>query len=1103
MKLTRSLFCVVVFLAAAGPLAAAEGNLGFYRYPALHGKTLVFTAEGDLWKVPLKGGLAQRLTTHPELERSPAFSPDGKTIAFSASYEGPTEIYTMPIAGGQPERVTFEGYSAHRAPYAVGWKSPSEILYATRYFARRDPFQLALANVEADTRSPLPLEQASDGVFNSAGSVLYFTRLPRQSSHAKRYKGGFIENLWRYETGAEEASPLTADYSGTSRSPMLWKGRLYFVTDRDGTMNIWSMDTAGGELRQHTKFAGWDVLAPSLHKGRIVFQMGADIWLYDIGAKKTRAIPIRLASDFDQQRQRWLEKPLQHLSDYGISGDGEKVVVTVRGRAFVAPVKPGRLVQVPRKPGTRHRSAAFLPGTDRVYYLSDESGETEFWSGPADGTAGQAAQITDDARTLRYNGAASPDAKHIAYTDRDQILWLLDVSTGESREVARSEEGTDFDYPDVQWSPDSRWIAFSDSGENLTKRVFLFDAQSDAEDSKPIAVTTDRLDSYSPAWSADGKWLYFLSDRSFRSVQRSPWGPRQPEAYLDKTTKVYLLDLVGGQRSPFAPDDELSSAKKSEEDDDKTEKAKPEKPEVKVLIEGLAQRLHPVPLDAGNYRDLSVSKGHLYFFRSPLDLDRKRHLTAFPISNDAEKRKWATIVEDCRSFLISNDRSAVVVRKSDDLHVFPANGKKPEILAKAKVDLSAIAANVRPADEWRQMFVDAWRLHRDYFYDPAMHKVDWAAVRKKHEVLLPRVSDRWELDDLIEMMVGELSAMHTNVGGGDVRDGAEGASFGYLGARLARAEDLGGYRVEYVYQNDPDFPNQLAPVARPGTDIAIGDIITSIDGTPTLSVRDVAQLLQNKASRQVLVEAKRDGVPEPRKFLVKPLSHSAFRSLKLSDWEYTRRLKTEQGGDGEIGYFHMRAMGSGNYEEFVRGFYPVFDRKGLVIDMRQNYGGNIDSWVLGRLMRKAWMYWQARTGRPSWNMQYAFTGHMVVLIDAYTISDGEAFSEGFRRLGLGPLIGTQTWGGGIWLRSNNRLVDGGIARSPEFGVYAPSGVWLIEGEGIKPDIEVDNLPHQSFLGEDAQLAAAIEYLKKKIAEDPPKIPPPPPRPDKSFDYKDR
>jgi tricorn protease len=331
-----------------------------------------------------------------------------------------------------------------------------------------------------------------------------------------------------------------------------------------------------------------------------------------------------------------------------------------------------------------------------------------------------------------------------------------------------------------------------------------------------------------------------------------------------------------------------------------------------------------------------------------------------------------------------------------------------------------------------------------------------------------------------------------------MRQGEEGAALGYLGARTSLVER--GHRVDQLYLTDPDYPQAFGPLRQPGVEVREADVIVSVDGVEASSVGAIGELLIGKAGRQVLLEVWQPREAAVRKVIVEPLSARGFRALKLANWEYTRRLETEKRGEGQIGYFHMSAMSSGNYAEFVKGYYPVFDRAGLVIDMRQNYGGNIDSWILGRLIRKPWMYWKTRTGRPFANMQYAFGGHMVVLVDAYTISDGEAFAEGFRRLGLGPLIGTRTWGGGVWLRDRNRLVDGGISRSPETGVYVPGDGWIIEGGGVEPDIVVDNLPHQTFLGKDAQLEAAIRYLKEKIAEEPPGIPEPPARPDKSFDY---
>ena len=362
---------------------------------------------------------------------------------------------------------------------------------------------------------------------------------------------------------------------------------------------------------------------------------------------------------------------------------------------------------------------------------------------------------------------------------------------------------------------------------------------------------------------------------------------------------------------------------------------------------------------------------------------------------------------------------------------------------------------------------------------------------------LERVSDRQELNDLIAHLVGELSALHTFVRGGDIRRPPDNILPGSLGARLVKDEAAGGWRIEHIYRTDPEYPEKFSPLARPGLKIKEGDVIVTINGRSTLSVDHPSLLLRHTAGTQVLLELK-DSKGQRFKEIVYPITLSAEADLRYSEWEYTRRLKVEEETSGEVGYVHLRAMGGNNYTEWVKNFYPVFNRKGLIIDVRHNRGGNIDSWILEKLLRKAWFYWQPRVGNPYWNMQYAFRGHMVVLCNEFTASDGEAFTEGFRRLGLGKVIGVRTWGGEIWLTSSNRLVDRGIATAAEFGVYGPEREWLIEGHGVEPDIVVDNLPYETFQGRDAQLERAIAFLKELIKKEPVEIPPHPPYPVKKI-----
>ncbi len=607
-------------------------------------------------------------------------------------------------------------------------------------------------------------------------------------------------------------------------------------------------------------------------------------------------------------------------------------------------------------------------------------------------------------------------------------------------------------------------------------------------------MTSDRYDSGSPAWSPDGKWLYFLSDRNFESLVFGPWGPRQPEPYWDRQTKIYHVALKKGERSPFQPDDELQARtdKPAAAPADKPAGDKAAPPAVVVDADGLEARLLEVPVPAGNYGDLAMDAKRLYFISRPTGRDGKAALKTLALDN--KKPEPETFVEEPQGYELSADGKKVLFRKGREYYVVDAGAKAPSDLSKAAVPLRDWTFSLDPRLEWRQLFTEAWRLERDYFYDRGMHGVDWKAMRAKYQPLVDRVTDRAELSDVLAQMVAELSALHIFVRGGDLRDTADDAWPASLGAATSRDEKAGGYRVTHVIATDPDRPERRVPVAQPGVDVREGDVIERVNGVAALSAPDLAALLRGQAGKQVLLRVKPASGAEARDVVVVPMTAQAEDDLRYDEWEYTRRLAVEKTGQGRIGYVHLRAMGAGNMAEWMREFYPVFNRSGLIVDVRHNSGGNIDSWILGRLLRKAWFYWQPRVGQPYWNMQYAFRGHMVVLVNERTASDGEAFAEGFRRLGMGKGMGTRTWGGEIWLSSSNVLVDRGIATAAETGVYGPEGQWLIEGHGVDPDTVIDNRPHETFTGKDPQLDAAVKHLQDLIRTKPVPVPPPPPYP---------
>lgn len=1116
MQHPKAVIVALVLLSASlVPVARSSPQspspLGYYRQPALHDATIIFVAEGDLWKAPVAGGTATRLTSHPGEEGNPAISPDGGTIAFSAQYEGPTEVYTMPMSGGLPTRRTWSGDGA----YPVGWTPDGRIIAATAALSGLPDSRLVVLDVSGSSPTaearPIPLSQAADGCYEDEGKTLYFTRVPFQGSHTKRYQGGTAQKLWRFTEGDVEAVCLTEDWDGTSRRPMWWRGRIYFVSDRDGTMNVWSMTPDGGGLLQHTHHDGWDIGPSSLSEGRIVYPLGADLYILDIASGEDRKIPIALESDLDQMREHWVEKPIEYLTSAHVSPDGGRVALTARGRIFVAPRRQGRFTEVGRDEGVRYRDARFLPDGSGIIALSDKSGEVEFWKLPADGVGGSA-RLTSDGNVFRWNGLPSPDGRYLAHHDKNQRLFLLDLRTKENRKIDESKIDS---FDDLSWSPDGQWLAYVARADNVFRKIRLYSVRMGTI----TDLTSDRYDSYEPVFSRDGLWLYFLSDRNLTSVVQSPWGSYEPQPFLDKTTRIYQIGLRAGERSPFAPDDELHPLKVDDggeeegtgkgdrrKDGDgknrKSGKALPAVPDVRVDLPGIQERLIELPIRPGNYSNLMLSADALFWTSSRAG-EQTRSLLGRKITND-DDAKVVALLRDVRDCEISQDGERILVRKGSALHIIDADPSPVEDLDKKKIDLSAWSLSVIPREEWRQMFDEAWRLERDYFYDPAMQGVDWKGMSEKYRPLVDRVRCRQDLADLLGQMVSELGALHTYVYGGDSRKGSDKIVPASLGAVLVPDERAGGYRVAHIYRNDPDEPSRAGPLSRAGVDVREGDVITHINGDSALSAPGVEVLLRQQAGKQVLLRVRPAGGSKARSVIVKPMTPREAADLRYHEWEYTRRLQVEESGEGKIGYVHLRAMGGADYTSWAKGYYPVFDREGLIIDVRHNGGGSIDSWILGQLVRKAWFYWSQRVGdQPSWNMQYAFRGHVVVLCDEFTASDGEAFAEGIKRLGIGKVIGTRTWGGEIWLSASNTLVDRGIATAAEFGVYGPEGSWLIEGHGVDPDIVVDNPPHATYAGQDAQLERAVAELQRMILEKPVEKPPIPRYPDRSFKEREK
>lgn len=1071
MNKKRLAASLALLFALAAPALAAPS---YYRFPALHGDTVVFTAEGDLWSAGLDGGAARRLTSHPAEETRAAISPDGKWIAFSAAYDGPIEVYLMPIAGGKPQRISFEGSRA----FALGWTARGEVLYSS--FAASGPASAKVViAVDPVSRAKrvFPLADANDAALSADGKTLYFVRfgLAETRDNVRAYRGGALSQLWRYTLGAAEAQRIgPADVN--LRRPMLWQDKLYAISDRDGLDRIWEFSLDGKPIRPLTDNRDFEVRGASLDAGRIAYQLGADLHLLDLANGADRIVSPSLVSDFDQTRTRWLEHPQRYMTTALLSPDGESVAVTARGHAVLAGVGPRRRVEIDQPAASRLAFATVSADGHWVYAICDASGEQEIWRFPADGGEGKA--LTHDGSVQRRHLFPSPDGKWIAHDDLRGRLWLLDVASGANRLIDDGGKYGLDGYDFVRWSPDGRAIALArpDSGQ-MRSQIGLYSL----EQQKVHWLTSDKYESGSPAFSPDGRWLYFVSDRSFKvSGNPSPWGDRNLGPSFERRTKIYALSLQAGNRFPFAAPDELAPSGADKAKEGKAGEGKAKIPAIEWA--GLASRLFELPLPASDYANLALDAQRLYFLDKAEDGSVLKTLKV-GFAHEFKPEVFAPKVSNFA--LDAKGKKLLFLRPAGtniEMYVVEAGAKAPTELAPAALRLGDWALRVEPREEWRQMFRDAWRLHRDHFYDAALRGVDWGASRKKYEALLDRVSDRNELDDLLGQMNAELAALHSQIVPGDVRPAREVAAPAGLGAELEAGGQ--GWRIAHIYRSDAELPSERSPLAAPGIDIRDGDWIVSVNRHPTLGVRDIAELLAHQAGQQVLLEVKRGNEPV-RKLVVTPVSAAQQTALRYGDWEISRREIVERASGGRFGYLHLRAMGQADIASFARDFYAQVDKDGLIIDVRRNNGGNIDSWIIEKLLRRTWAFWAPHGSLPYTNMQQTFRGRLVVLTDQLTYSDGETFSAGIKALGLGPLIGARTAGAGVWLSDSTGLADGGRARVAEHAQYlVDGGKWAVEGVGVAPDIEVENLPHASFQGQDAQLEAAIANLKQQLAEKP-------------------
>lgn len=1054
--------CFMVFVAGLTvPVHADEARL--LRFPSTNGTDVVFTYAGDLYRAPLSGGEAQRLTSHVGYEIFPHYSPDGKSIAFTGQYDGNTEVYLIPSDGGEPQRLTYTSTNSRddlgdrMGPnnIVMTWsRDGKEIVYRNRI---GDGFEGKLWRIGKDggMSEALPLPEGGFCSYSPDGKKLAYNRVFREFRSWKYYRGGMADDIWIYDTEAKKVTNVTNNVA-QDIFPMWIGDEIFFASDRDMTMNLFVYNAKTGKTEKVTNYTDYDVKFPSSDGNTIVYEHGGYLYRLDPKTRKSEQIHITLNGEnvYARTEQKHVANNLTAIS---LSPNGKRLAVTARGEVFDVPVAKGVTRNITRTPGAHERDAEWSYDGKNIAYISDRTGETEIWLEPAEG--GEPVQLTKDNDTYIRQLAWSPDNKTILYTDRKNRIVVVDVASKSKKVLMQNPEA---EFRDVAFSADSQWITYTKPASNDLSVVYIYNLTS----GKEYPVTEKWYNSSEPTFSSDGKYLIFSSDRDFNPI----YGRLEWNHVYTRMGGIYLVPLALSTPSPFLGEDASGADSKDNTTTAASDKKKDDKKEsagMKVDTDNMYARIIKLPLDADNYYNF-YSDGKAIWYQSKGDVH------AFNL----DTQKDEVVAENAR--LAGNptsDKSIIYLQKNKWYVSKLSTGK---VALKDPVNLSDMVATIDYNQEWTQIFDEAWRAYRDGFYLENMHGVDWKAIKAKYQVLVPYAKTRFDLNYIINEMIGELACGHAYVNPGECKR-AERIPMGLLGAELSR-DGSGYYRIDKIIPGAPYSKSLRSPLAEVGLNIHEGDYITSIDGVSTTTVDNIYKLLVGKANVLTELTINTQAAKGGRKVVVTPTDNEY--PLYHYNWVQKNLKRVEEATQGRVGYIYIPDMGPEGLNEFARYFYPQLDKEALIIDDRANGGGNVSPMIIERLLRKPYRMTMYRTSSKNGTVpdgtQY---GPKVLLINKYSASDGDLFPWSFKANNLGTVIGTRTWGGIIGISGSLPYMDGTDIRVPFFTNYdAKTGQWIVENHGVDPDILIDNDPVKEQMGEDQQLEKAIEVALEQLKD---------------------
>lgn len=1095
MRYSKTLVLIPILLLAIAATAVTAEETLMTRFPDIYKDQIVFSYGGDLWISGLDGAPARQLTSGEGFELYPKFSPDGKQIAYTGQYHGYCQVYVIPVQGGEPKQLTFFPAAGMADHQIIDWTPDSQSIV---FLSRHDHFafvRLFKINKNGGWPEPFPFTEGTNVSYSPDGKKIALNRIDLDFATWKRYRGGRQQDIYIYDFVADKMEKVIS-WEGNDRAPIWHQDNIYYLSDPNGRMNLYKYNIVSKEIKPVTDYKDWDIKWPGYSADAIIFEKGGRLFKMAFSDEKIQEIKVNVSYDKVQLKPAYIDT-LRSIQDASIANGGKRFAVTARGELFTVPAEKGDVRNLSNTPGAKEIGATWSPDNKWLAYISDESGAEELYLIDANGK--NKTQITKDSKNIIVALEWSPDSKMIAYSDTSNALNYINVDTKAVTNVDTPKRTIPADF---RWSPDSGWIVYSKTEENLFTSIYLYNL----EKKSLHKVTKEIFNSYSPIFDPSGKYLFFISQRDFNPTV----GNFEFSYIYYNMDRVYGVNLKKDSPSIFAPQSDEVEAKPAQAPgtppaappkgkEDAGAPKPPEKPKTEIDLEGLENRIVALPIQPASIRSLKAAEGTIFYLKTTaapeLNIFGGADISNSLMVFDMRSQKETPVLQGVRFYDLSSDGKTILWATMNQYGISPAGPQPINAAAMGKpMDSLKLQTLKDPQAEWKQMLAEAWRLEKNFFYVKNMHGLDWDAVYNQYKSLLPHLSTRFDLTYLMGEMISELATSHTYVAGGDIPV-VQNLQIGLLGCKL-EPDKNGYFKIKKIYKGENWDRAFRSPLTEVGVRASEGDYILEINGKKLRMPDHPYKLLEMTLGKTVTLKLNKQPVEAGAWITeVRPIGNEA--NLLYLDWLETNRQKVEKATNGRIGYVHIPDMMMDGLDRFAKQWYSQLKKEGIIIDGRFNRGGFVNLMILERMRREIASMVGGRIGGSNTYPQAAFSGHLVLLMNYMAGSDGDYFPYWFKHYGLGPLIGTRTWGGIVGIFGFTQLLDGGFVSIPASTDYTLDGKWFIENHGVDPDIEIDNLPTDEYKGKDAQLDKAIEVIMDKVTKEPVKQVPLPKDPNKA------